>query len=169
MPPCSTTHVYHYLRPTADLTAILRDGLQPLSALPDHPEWAEQRHRFKPRYDELARAALDRPYQNSGVFFTPIDLRQVPRHAAVPRIWFAVPVDELGPAWTVLTYVDNSHRVSYPLSASSLQTVSDLWTADRISQSLGDSRGWFFHVPQVVAFQPGGIRVRPETLQSAPR
>lgn len=61
---------------------------------------------------------------------------------------------------TVLTYIINGIRHHHRLTPHGIQQSATLWTATRIRRWLGaDPRGYFFHVPQVIAYQPAGIHI----------
>ncbi|WP_460522851.1 hypothetical protein [Flindersiella endophytica] len=165
--PCSVTHVFHYLRPEADprsLDSILSRGLLPLSAMPEHPQYDEQLganpDRFTQRYAELAEPVLRKAYHNSGVFFTTIDFRRLPGSPLENGIRIALPMDRLDPDWTVVTDQLGDDRRCLPFHAGSLTAVAKVWTAEQIERWLGaHPRGYFFHVPQIITFQPGGVPI----------
>lgn len=161
---CSTTHVYHYLRPGAEdtITAILGAGLRALSDMPDHSLFAHERARFAQRYDDLAAPLLRRPYGNSGVFFTTLDLRRLDGRLQFGNWRLIVPIARLDRAFSVLTYMYAGKRQRFPLDAESLGLAARRWDRERIERWLGaEPTRWFFHVPQVVTFQPGGVLVLP--------
>lgn len=172
--PCSVTHVFHYLRPDADprsVDSILRRGLLPLSSMPEHPQYAEQLDadpdRFTRRYAELAEPVLGKAYSNSGVFFTTIDFRRLPGSPLENGIRFALPLARLDADWTVVTdQLGDDDRRCLPFDAGSLAAVAKVWTAGAIGRWLGaHPRGYFFHVPQIIAFQPGGVPIAETDLQ----
>ncbi len=158
--PCSTTTAFHY-RPGAGIETLLaRGGLRPLSALPDHPKHQQtvrdQPDRFSELWRDLAEPLLGREYRNSGIYFTTIDFWKHPFHRAnsgTGRVRVAVPIGRLDPATTVLTYVRDGCRIHEHPTAGALERAARFWTAERIQASLGiDRRGWFFPVPQLIAF-----------------
>lgn len=162
---CSSTHVYHY----NVNDGILCRGLLPLSDMPDHPIFADQEHRFRPRYFELARPLLHRPYVNSGVFFTNVDLYQLAGRLRLDRPRIAVPLDRLDPTWSVLTYEYGGSRTYLSTTSENLRITAKLWTRAMVQKWLGaDGSGWFRYVPQIVTFQPGGVPVTPGDIEFPP-
>jgi len=158
---CSTTHVYHYL-PSTGPDPIVRDGLLHLSDMPDHPNFGREQTRFERRYYDLAWPVLRRPYGTSGIFFTTVDLRRVNGRGQLACLRLAVPIGRLDHDWSVLTYEYDGVRHRFPLTAPHIEDAARLWTRDRIERWLGaDDTGWFRYVPQVITFQPGGVRVEP--------
>ncbi|HVX45791.1 MAG TPA: hypothetical protein VHC49_18010 [Mycobacteriales bacterium] len=163
------TFLYHYQADAVAIAAILRDGLRPLSDMPQHPKYESEAARFESRYDELARPHLKRPYHgNSGVFFTTIDLRRMTGRKRLSSTRLRIPPDRLDAAWSVLTFELDGQRNWLPLSDSNLELMADLWTDDLAQCWLGaDNTGWFRYVPQVVSFQPGGVQVRTSDIDRA--
>jgi hypothetical protein len=160
---CSTTHVYHY----NVNSGILRRGLRPLSDMPDHPTYADQEHRFRPRYEELARPLLQRPYANSGVFFTNVDLYRVCTRLRLNKSRIAIPIERLDPGWSVLTYEYDGSRTYLSLTEENMRAAAKLWTRTLVEEWLGaDETGWFRYVPQIVTFQSGGVRVTAADIES---
>lgn len=169
---CRTDRLYHYLFQADEgrIASMLEAGLQPLSAFPDSPRWREiqevQPGFFERLYEMVAAPVLDRPYDNSGVFLTPIDFRLLPGTFLHDKPRFAVPVEQLDPAWTAVTYVLDDERVSLPLSEATMQAMAELWDESMVRSWFGrDQTKVFFYVPQVAAYQPGGIPVRAADLE----
>lgn len=162
---CSTSHVYHY----NVNDGILQRGLLPLSDMPDHPAFADQQHRFRPRYQELCWPLLRRPYVNSGVFFTNVDLYRLSGRLRLDKPRIAVPLDRLDPEWSVITYEHGGHRTYHSATGDNLRAAANLWTRSMIEKWLGaDDAGWFRYVPQIITFQPGGIPVTPADIEFPP-
>ena len=173
-PVCSTGHLYHYFisgDPPA-LEAICETGLQPLSTFPESERWktieAAQPGVFERLYNEFAAPVLRRPYQNSGVFFTPIDFRRIEGSelAGVPRL--VLPTGGLDPDWCALTYFLNRRRICRKISASDLEETRRLWPEGLVVEWFGRDRNrLFYFVPQVACYQPDGVEVRPEYFEPA--
>ncbi|MDX1614898.1 MAG: hypothetical protein R3300_11355 [Candidatus Promineifilaceae bacterium] len=169
---CRIDRLYHYqfqLDPEK-LEAIVEQGLQPLSVFRDSPRWLEiqqsQPDFFERLYDSIAAPVLSHPYANSGVFLTPIDFRLLPGTYLHDKPRFVVPLERLDPEWTVITYVLNNQRVSLPLTPYNLQAVADLWDESLVREWFAkDQTKVFFYVPQVAAYQPGGIPVTAADLE----
>jgi hypothetical protein len=154
------TYVYHYLKEPAALSTILREGLRPLSDRPDSPAYSRESSRFRGRYELLARPLLRRPYVNSGVFFTTVDLRRLKNEKRLNSVRLRIPVVRLDPEWSVLTYEYDGARCWWPVNEENLRQATTLWTDELCQRWLGaDITGWFRYVPQVVAFQNGGVPV----------
>ncbi len=169
---CSTERLYHYLLgDDADQESILDQGLLPLSSRQGSARWKEleawRPGFYQQIYEEFARPVLHVPYTNSGVFLTPIDFRSMPTARLRDRPRFAIPLDVLNPATSALTYVLTDRRVVRPLSASTLEETSAIWSEELVRVWFGkDPSKIFYYVPQVAAYQEGGIRVRPEWLET---
>lgn len=162
---CSSTHTYHY-NVNDD---ILRRGLLPLSDMPDHPRFADQKRRFRPRYRELAWPLLQRPYVNSGVFFTSVDLYRLRGRLRLDRPRIAVPIERLDPDWSVLTYEYGGSRKYLSATRDNMNAAAELWTRTRVEKWLGaDDAGWFHYVPQIITFQPGGVPVSGTDIEFPP-
>ena len=171
MQVCSTDHLYHYLiNGEAVLSAILANGLLPLSAFPEGQRWRDLEAMRPGFYREIyalfAEPIVRRPYSNSGVFLTPIDFRLLPDLilARVTRI--ALPLVAIEHESAALTYVRDEERVTLPLSPESLAETARLWPAEAVRDWFARDRSKvFFYVPQVAAYQDGGIPVRPEWVE----
>jgi hypothetical protein len=162
--------LFHYLLGDSRPQPVLR----PLSDFPDSERWQAIQRAVPGHYEALYRAwaepVLLRPYQNSGVFLTPIDFRRVPGTILTDRPRVSVPVDAVDPEWAVLTYEWRGERVSRRLSREALADAAALWGVEDIRRWFGrDPQRLFFYVPQVVTYQPGGVVVPeiPESGQDA--
>jgi hypothetical protein len=169
---CRTDRLYHcqFQANEEQIASMVQAGLQPLSAFPDSPRWREiqavQPGFFERLYELIAAPVLAHPYPNSGVFLTPIDFRLLPGTYLHDKPRFAVPLERLDPAWTVVTYVLDDERVSLAPSAANLQAVAELWDEAMVRTWFGkDPTKVFFYVPQVAAYQPGGIPVSAADLE----
>jgi len=168
---CSTERLYHYLLGDGtDLTAILEQGLLPLSSRPDSARWQEleawRPGFYQQVFEDFARPVLNVPYTNSGVFLTPIDFRSMPTARLRDRPRFAIPLDAVDLTTTTVTYVLDGRRVVRALSRDALEETAAIWSEERVRTWFAkDSSMMFFYVPQVAAYQEGGILVRPEWLE----
>lgn len=163
---CSTDTLYHYLLnpDTTSVSSMLENGLRPLSDFPESPRWKQIESAypgfFKWLYGEFAAPVLKKPYDNSGIFLSPIDFRRMPASFMQAKPRFNVPLERIDPKWAVLTYVVEEQRHSYALSPETLSKTAELWDEEMVARWFGvDSHRLFFYVPQVVTYQPGGIQV----------
>jgi hypothetical protein len=163
---CSTDTLYHYLfNPDPDaISAILENGLHPLSDFPDSPRWKQIESVypgfFEWLYEEFAEPVLKKPYTNSGIFLSPIDFRRMPDSFMHTKPRINVPLEHIDPQWAVLSYVIEEQRHSYALSPETLIMTAELWDEEMVAHWFGvDSNRLFFYVPQVVTYQPEGIRI----------
>lgn len=163
-----TSVVYHYLlQPSPETIAgILARGLCSLTEVPAGAERLAAIERVAPGhfaklYAEWAEPVLQRPYPGrSGVFLTPIDFRLLPGSLLEKRPRVAVPLGRLQPEWSIITYAGGQDRVCLPLTDEALQAVARAWPAKRVNRWFAtDTSRLFFHVPQVVTYQPGGLPV----------
>jgi hypothetical protein len=168
---CRTDTLYHYLfRPSAEVHAsILEHGLRPLSDFPESERWqAIQEARpgfFEWVYQYMAKEVINKPYVNSGVFITPIDFRLLPDTYLHDKPRFAIPLSRIDSEWACISY-EIEDRISLPLTAESMQSVAEFWTAEKVREWFArDNTRVFFHVPQVVTYQSGGIPIRPEEYE----
>jgi hypothetical protein len=156
----STTHLFHYaIVPDADFSAILREGLRPLSDFPDSERWREiEEHApgfFERLYALVGEPVLSRPYERSGIFLTPIDFRALPGTLLHDRARLRVPVERVEAGSAVVTWERENGRVSLPFGADALDRAQREWDAAEIRSWFGrDRTKLFFHVPQVAAYQP---------------
>jgi hypothetical protein len=170
-PVVSTTHLFHYaVVPDADFDAILREGLRPLSDFPDGDRWQEiERHApgfFERLYALVAEPVLERPYERSGIFLTPIDFRLLPGTLLHDRARLRIPVERIEADEAVLTWERDEGRVSLPFGPDGLERARREWDADEITSWFGrDRTKLFFHVPQVAAYQPR-VEVGPADVEA---
>lgn len=157
---CSTTHLYHYFfEPEAGaLDSILEDGIRPLSDFPASERWRQLEEHvpgfYRNVYELVAAPVLEQPYTNSGIFITPIDFRLLPGAYLHDKARFAIPIDRLDSARTVLTYVLDEERINLPFSGASLEETAALWDEEMVRAWFGiDPTKAFFYVPQVAAYQ----------------
>jgi hypothetical protein len=158
--PVHDGQLFHYLLGDAARHATLR----PLSDFPDSQRWQAVQREVPGHYEILYRAwaqpVLLRPYPNSGVFLTPIDFRQLPGTSLHDRPRLEIPLESVDPDWAVLTYEWRGERVSRRLCPEALADAAALWRAADVERWFGrDRTRLFFHVPQVVTYQPGGVPV----------
>lgn len=172
-PVCSTTHVFHYfINPIHEtLQSFLDDGIRPLSDFPDSERWKELEAHvpgFYPNlYRMIAEPVLGTPYENSGIFVTPIDFRMLPGTPLHDKGRFDIPVDRLEPTRTVITYVLDEQRVNLPYTPACLQSTAELWDETLVRRWFGvDNTKIFFYVPQVAAYQ-GRITVTMDDFSEA--
>lgn len=173
MQACSTTHLFHYFFSDEASTRadIERDGLRPLSDFPDSERWREiEAHMpgfYRNLYGMMAQPVLRRPYENSGVFITPVDFRVVTGTHLHDKPRFRIPIDRIVAADTIVTYVIGDERRSLPFSAEILAETAAIWNEDMIRTWFGrDETKLFFHVPQVATYQ-GSTFVEPGDFEAA--
>ncbi|MCP5097780.1 MAG: hypothetical protein GY943_19710, partial [Chloroflexi bacterium] len=110
MQVCSTEFVYHALFNPQDgmVESILENGLRPLSDFPESERWqqiqAEIPGFFETLYNNFAKPVIQRPYQNAGVFVSPIDFRLLPGTYLHDKTRFRIPISRIDPATACLTY-----------------------------------------------------------------
>ncbi|MEW6047206.1 MAG: hypothetical protein AB1609_12095 [Bacillota bacterium] len=170
MQACSTDRLYHYLLdPAPDvLDGIRTHGLLPLSHQPRTAGrgFEERLAFYRALYVEWAQQLIGRPYENSGIFLTPIDFRLLshPSMARCPRV--TVPLQALDRELSFLTWVEGESRVVRPLSREGLEEAARRWPADQVIQWFGRIRTMlFFYVPQVVTYQ-ARIVVQPDWIEA---
>ena len=155
----STTHLFHYaVVEDADFDAILREGLRPLSDFPDSERWQEiERHApgfFERLYALVAEPVLERPYERSGIFLTPIDFRLLPGSLLHDRARLRIPIERIESDSAVLTWERDEGRVSVPFGPEARERARSEWDAAEVESWFGrDRTKLFFHVPQVAAYQ----------------
>ena len=169
---CSTSYVYHaLLNPEFEkVEAILANGLRPLSDFPESERWQQlEQHMpgfYKNLYDMIAKPVLKRPYENSGIFVSPIDFQKLPDSLMNDKTRFAIPVDRIDPDYAVLTWVIDEERIALPFTPENLEQAAEIWTAEMVKTWFAkDPSKIFFYVPQVAVYQPGGIKVTREDLE----
>ena len=124
---------------------------------------------FKNLYAMMAEPILNKPYSNSGIFLTPIDFYQLPGTILYQRPRMRIPIERIDPEWAILTYELNQARISEKLSREALAKIAKLWTANLVREWFGkDPHRVFYFVPQVVAYQPGGIAILREDFNMPP-
>ncbi|MCP4288543.1 MAG: hypothetical protein GY792_29660, partial [Gammaproteobacteria bacterium] len=103
---CSTTHLFHYMfNPNQEaLDSFLQNGILPLSDFPESERWKQlEAHMpgfYEKLYNMMAKAVLQKPYANSGVFITPIDFRLLPGSYLHDKPRFRIPVERIDPEMT---------------------------------------------------------------------
>jgi hypothetical protein len=174
MPICSTTHVYHYMfEPGQEVVdSILQTGLRPLSDFPESERWKQIEGVypgvFKMLYGLFAQPVLQKPYCNSGVFVSPIDFRQMPESFMYQKPRVVLPLERFDKEWSALSYEYEGQRLSLPLTRQNLEKTAELWTPELVQRWFAvDNRAVFFYVPQVVTYQPGGVKVYPQEIEQA--
>jgi hypothetical protein len=156
----STTHLFHYLFNEAEdtLSSMLENGLCPLSDFPDSQRWkdimAYKADFFETIYENFAKPIINKPYENSGVFLTPIDFYNLPNTFLFDKRRIAVPVERIDAEYSVMTYVYEDERVSLAFDKENLQNVAELWQEDLVREWFGkDQTRVFFYVPQLVTYR----------------
>jgi len=154
---CSRDRLYHYLLdPLVAVEAILRDGLLPFSSQDarGRPYHDIKLGLYRDLYREFAEPWLKRPYENSGVFLTPIDFSLIEGHRLARLTRVALPLHALDSTMSRLTWIEADERVVRPLSPESLDEAASLWTAERVGEWFGNDRNrTFFFVPRVWTYQ----------------
>lgn len=157
---CSTEFVFHnFFTPDPSLIeSVLHLGLRPLSDFPESERWQQIEKEvpgfFERLYDDIAAPVIGKPYQNSGIFVSPIDFRLLPGSYFFDRPRVRIPVARLEPEYSCLTYVWEEERVILPLEERSLLDTARLWTADKVMDWFArDQTKVFFYVPQIVTYQ----------------
>ena len=170
---CSTETVYHaLLNPEFDkVEAIIQNGLRPLSDFPESDRWQQLEKQmpgfYQNLYASIAQPVLKKPYINSGIFVTPINFQRLPDSFMNNKTRIKIPLTELDPAYCVLTYVIDEERVSLELTAENLERTVDIWTAEMVTTWFAkDNTKIFYYVPQIAVYQPQGIVVRREQIES---
>jgi hypothetical protein len=134
------------------------DGLRPLSDFPESERWqqleAQMPGFYRNLYAMIAEPVLGRPYENSGVFITPIDFRVVTNTYLSDKPRYRIPIDRIAGDSAILTYVIDDERINLPFTPQNLSVASGIWTEDLIRAWFGrDQTKVFFYVPQVAAYQ----------------
>lgn len=173
---CSTDYLYHYtFNYEGDKTEeIIEQGLRPLSDFPDGDRWKQLEAQipdfYKNLYAMLAEPILRKPYDNSGVFVTPIDFYKIEGTYLSDKPRFVIPIARIDPKLAIVTYVIDDERVSLPFSQDNLHAIRELWTKDLVSQWFArDKHKVFFYVPQVATYQQGGIPIETTDLETPPQ
>ena len=163
---CSTKIAYHYLfNDTPEvIDSIKNNGLQPLSNFPNSKGWQQINDAFPDFFEKLygkfAKPVIQKPYLNSGVFLTPIDFKLLPDSIVSNKGRLEIPIAKIDPEWAVITYVYNDKRVSLTFSKENLENSSKLWNKQLVERWFGvNKERLFFYVPQIVTYQPGGVKV----------
>ena len=170
---CSTTHLFHYLfNPNEEaLNSFIEDGIRPLSDFPESERWQELEAQmpgfYENLYNMMAKSVIQKPYTNSGIFITPIDFRLFPDSYLHDKPRFLIPIERIDLELTVISYVIDEERLSFPFNAANRQKVADLWDAEMVQAWFAkDNTKVFFYVPQVAAYQ-GRIDVTMDDYESA--
>ena len=170
---CSTEYAYHaLLNPEFDkVETILKDGLRPLSDFPDSDRWKQiEEHMpgfYKKLYEGIAQPIIKKPYNNSGIFVTTIDFQKLPDSFMNNKTRIKIPITQLDPSYCVLTYVINEERISLELTEENLEKAADIWTAEMVREWFAkDHSKVFYYVPQIAVYQPQGISVQRENIET---
>ena len=103
---------------------------------------------------------IQKPYLNSGVFLTPIDLKLLPDSIMSNKCRLEIPIAKIDPEWAVITYVYNDKRISLTFSKNNLENSSKLWNKQLVERWFGvDRERLFYYVPQIVTYQPDGVKI----------
>lgn len=169
---CSTQFLYHYMLNSSKelVDSIFIHGLRPLSYFPESERWIEIQNTlpgfFEWVYELMAKPIIQKPYQNSGIFLSPIDFRKLPDSLLSKKGRFSIPLDEVNPEWSSLSYELDGERVRLPLAKEMLEQTSQIWNKSMVEDWFGvDPNRLFYYVPQVVTYQPGGIPVKHKHYQ----
>lgn len=165
---CRTDTLYHYLLGGDEaLPGILSRGLLPLSAFPDSERWQKAEPLYRDLYAQWAEPLLG-PFRNSGVYFTPIDFRQLPGSYLYNRTRIAIPVAEFPAERALLTYELEGRRTIVPLTSEALEQAAAIWSADLVKAWFArNPRMSFYYVPQVAVFPEGPVAVQPSWVERA--
>lgn len=170
---CSTEYVYHaMLNPEFDkVEIILKDGLRPLSDFPESERWKQmEEHRpgfYKYMYEGIAQPIIKKPYSNSGIFVTTIDFQKLPDSFMNNKTRIKIPISQLDSSYCVLTYVINEERVALELAEENLEKAADIWTAEMVQEWFAKDRSkLFYYVPQIAVYQPQGISIQRENIET---
>jgi|GEM_PF-1735185 len=170
---CSTTHLYHYVfnEESDTLASMLEIGMRPLSHFPESERWKKiQEHipgMFKNLYENFVQSVIQKPYSNSGIFVTPIDFYRLPGTYLHDKTRIAIPVASLDPGWSAIMYVLDDERHSLALNQETFQSAAEIWHEDMVREWFGkDKSKVFFYVPQVVTYQPDGIPITEDFIET---
>ena len=120
---------------------------------------------YRNLYGMIAEPVLGRPYENSGVFVTPIDFRVITGTYLSDKPRYRIPIDRIVGADAVITYVIDDERVNLSFGHESLERTSGIWDEAMIRDWFGrDQTKVFFYVPQVATYQ-GRIVVGPDDFE----
>jgi len=152
------------------IQSMLELGIRPLSDFPDSDRWQLlQQHMpgmFETIYQDFAFPVIQKPYQNSGVFVTPIDFYKMPDSILANKGRIAIPHERIDPTWTVVTYELDSTRESLPFTPQTMQSVADTWREDVVREWFAkDNSKVFFYVPQIATYKTGGIPITEADIQ----
>jgi hypothetical protein len=168
---CSTTHVFHnfFNSEPALIQSVLENGLRPLSDFPESERWQQIEKEmpgfFAQLYEMIAAPIVKKPYENSGIFVSPIDFRLLPGSFLHDKPRAVIPISRMDPAVSALTYVLDGERISLRVNEQTLQRTSEIWTADMVNEWFArDHTKVFFFVPQLVTYQ-GQIEVGAEDFE----
>ncbi len=154
--------LFHYgLHPDFDPGPVVRNGLWPLSRIqPDLTP--ERRAVFRALDAVFAEPVLGPdPDRHTGIYLTPIDFQALASADRPTLAWirgfgrFRIPREVLDPAHAVMTWAGPFPRTVRALSDDALADARHRWTPERVVVWFGTDRTkMFWHVPQVVAYQP---------------
>ncbi|MBI3166018.1 MAG: hypothetical protein HYZ24_15155 [Chloroflexi bacterium] len=170
---CATDFVYHaFLNPNdGQRESVLEKGLRPLSDFPESERWKQiEAHMpgfFENLYNDIAKPVVQKPYANSGVFIAPIDFQLLPGSLMYNKTRLKIPITRIDPAHAVLTYVLNEERIRLPLTRENLMKTAEIWDDKLVTEWFAkDPNRMFFYVPQIAAYQPNGIPVTADDIET---
>jgi hypothetical protein len=173
MQVCETDTVFHaLLNPElALIDSIVTNGLRPLSDFPDSERWQQiQQHvpgMFEKLYADIAQPVLKKPYLNSGIFVSPINFRHLPQSVMHNKTRVKIPLSRIDPDYACLTYVIDEERISLPLTPETMAETAVLWTDEMVTKWFAkDNSKIFYYVPQIAVYQPQGIEVFAEDIET---
>jgi hypothetical protein len=157
---CSTSHLFHYLfnERSEVLDSILKDGLRPLSDFPESERWkqikAYKADFFEAIYEGFAKPIIQKPYENSGIFLTPIDFHKLPNTFLYDKTRLAIPMERINAEYSAISYEYKGQRILQAFDKKNLEDVAELWQEDLVREWFGkDSSRVFLYVPQMVTYQ----------------
>ncbi|MCB0119189.1 MAG: hypothetical protein KDD72_09180 [Anaerolineales bacterium] len=173
MQVCSPDFVYHtFLNPNdGQKESILKNGLRPLSDFPESERWKQiETHMpgfFEKLYDDVAKPIIQKPYANSGIFVSPIDFQLLPNSMMHNKARIRIPISRIDPEHAVLTYILNDERVRLPLTQENLTATAKLWDDVLVTEWFAkDESRMFLYVPQIATYQPQGIPIQEDDIET---